>query len=163
MLYLGIDQPKRQLTVNLPNEDGAVILQRQVSTEWEKVRASLPILPKGAAGRRLSAILKECGINPWLLDMLQEHGCREIVVIQPTERSKQKTDRRDAGELGHLLWVHRQQFLGGKHPLEPEKGTSLILSVCWGAEKGTSLINGARTAMLERKEVERRRIQPNNE
>jgi transposase len=39
------------------------------------------------------------------------------VVIQPTERSKQKTDRRDAGELSHLLWVHRQQFLEGKHPL----------------------------------------------
>ena len=31
--------------------------------------------------------------------------------MQPTERSKQKTDRRDAGELGHLLWVHRQQFV----------------------------------------------------
>ena len=56
-------------------------------------------------------------MNPWLLDMLKEYGCREIVVIQPTERSKQKTDRRDAGELAHLLWVHRQQFLDGKHPL----------------------------------------------
>jgi IS4 transposase len=38
------------------------------------------------------------------------------VLTQPTERSKQKTDRRDAGELSHLLWVHRQQFLQGKHP-----------------------------------------------
>ena len=56
-------------------------------------------------------------MNPWLLDMLKEYGCREIVVIQPTERAKQKTDRRDAGELSHLLWVHRQQFLDGKHPL----------------------------------------------
>lgn len=36
----------------------------------------------------------------------------------PTHRaSKQKTDRRDAGKLGHLLWVHRQQFLDGMHPL----------------------------------------------
>ena len=39
MLYLGIDQHKRQLTVNLRAEDGTVILKRQVSTEWEKVRA----------------------------------------------------------------------------------------------------------------------------
>ena len=39
------------------------------------------------------------------------------VVTQPTERSKQKTDRRDAGVLGHLLWVHRQHFVDGKHPL----------------------------------------------
>ena len=40
MLYLGIDQHKRQLTVNLRSEDGSVILKRQVSTEWEKVRAN---------------------------------------------------------------------------------------------------------------------------
>ena len=39
MLYLGIDQHKRQLTVNLRSEDGTVILKRQVSTRWEKVRA----------------------------------------------------------------------------------------------------------------------------
>ena len=39
MLYLGIDQHKRQLTVNLRGEDGMVILARQVSTQWEKVRA----------------------------------------------------------------------------------------------------------------------------
>ena len=39
MLYLGIDQHKRQLTVNLRSEDGSVILKRQVSTECEKVRA----------------------------------------------------------------------------------------------------------------------------
>ena len=39
MLYLGIDQHKRQLTVNLRSEDGSVILKRQVSTQWEKVRA----------------------------------------------------------------------------------------------------------------------------
>ena len=63
------------------------------------------------------AILEVCGMNPWLLKMLEEYGCREIIVTQPTERSKQKTDRRDAGILGHLLWVHRQQFLEGKHPL----------------------------------------------
>ena len=39
MLYLGIDQHKRHLTVNLRSEDGSVILKRQVSTQWEKVRA----------------------------------------------------------------------------------------------------------------------------
>ncbi|MCX7427945.1 MAG: hypothetical protein NTW96_20245 [Planctomycetia bacterium] len=32
MLYLGIDQHKRQLTVNSRAEDAAVILKRQVST-----------------------------------------------------------------------------------------------------------------------------------
>ena len=118
MLYLGIDQHKRQLTVNLRGEDGSVILKRQVSTEWERVRAFFADLaersrPEGG----FMAILEVCGMNPWLLEMLQEYGCRETVVIQPTERSKQKTDHRDAGSLSHLLWVHRQQFLEGKHPL----------------------------------------------
>jgi transposase len=118
MLYLGIDQHKRQLTVNLRSEDGNVILKRQVSTEWERVRSFFSDLAEKAvpAGGFL-AILEVCGMNDWLLKMLREYGCREIVVIQPTERAQQKTDRRDAGDLAHLLWVHRQQFLEGKHPL----------------------------------------------
>ena len=118
MLYLGIDQHMRQLTVNLRGEDGLVTLKRQVSTQWEKVRAFFADLAEKARPEGgFLAILEICGMNPWLLAMLEEYGCREIVVVQPTERSKQKTDRRDAGELSHLLWVHRQQFLDGKHPL----------------------------------------------
>jgi len=118
MLYVGIDQHKRQLTVNVRSEDGSVILKRQVSTEWERVRAFFADLAEKARPEGgFLAILEVCGMNPWLLEMLKEYGCGEIVVIQPTERSKQKTDRRDAGQLSHLLWVHRQQFLEGKHPL----------------------------------------------
>jgi transposase len=118
MLYLGIDQHKRQLTVNLRNEDGTVILQRQVSTEWEKVRAFFADLAEKAKPEGgFLAILEVCGMNSWLLKMLKEYDCREAVVTQPTERSKQKTDRRDAGVLSHLLWVHRQHFVDGKHPL----------------------------------------------
>ncbi len=37
MLYLAIDQHRKQLTVNLRNEAGDVILKRQVSTEWMRV------------------------------------------------------------------------------------------------------------------------------
>jgi transposase len=104
--------------VNLRSEDGTVILKRQVSTQWEKVRAFFSDLAEKARSEGgFLAILEVCGMNPWLLDMLKAYGCRETVVIQPTERSKQKTDRRDAGVLSHMLWVHRQQFLEGKHPL----------------------------------------------
>ena len=39
MLYVGIDQHRKQLTVNVRDESGNVILRRQVSTEWKKVRA----------------------------------------------------------------------------------------------------------------------------
>ena len=38
MLYLGIDQHRKQLTVNLRNEESSVVLKRQVSTEWKRVR-----------------------------------------------------------------------------------------------------------------------------
>jgi hypothetical protein len=48
MLYLGIDQHKRQLTVNLRGEDGSVILKRQVSRAWEKVRAFFAALTEKA-------------------------------------------------------------------------------------------------------------------
>ena len=114
MLYLGIDQHKRQLTVNLRAEDGAVLLKRQVSSQWEKVRTFFgDLLEKARPEGGFLAIVEVCGMNPWLLDILREYGCREIVVIQPTKRSKQKTDRRDADALSHLLWVHRQQFLEG--------------------------------------------------
>ncbi len=33
MLYLAIDQHRKQVTVNLRNESGDVLLKRQVSTE----------------------------------------------------------------------------------------------------------------------------------
>jgi hypothetical protein len=56
----------------------------------------LPILPRRRPDGGYLAILEVCGMNPWLLEMLKQYGCRETVVIQPTERSKQKTDQRDA-------------------------------------------------------------------
>jgi len=153
MLYLGIDQHKRQLTVNLRSEDGSVILQRQVSTQWEKVRAFFADLAaKAQPEGGFFAILEVCGMNPWLLAILKEHGCRETVVIQPTERSKQKTDRRDAGELAHTLWVHRRQFLDGNHPLglrriqppTPQEADDRQLTVLRArlTRKRTAVLNG---------------------
>jgi transposase len=117
MLYLGIDQHKSQLTVNVRGEDGEVVLKRQVSTGWEKVRAFCADLAEKARPEGgFMAIVEVCGMNAWLLEMLKSYGCAEIVVTQPTSRSKQKTDRRDAGALSHGLWVHRQQLVGGEHP-----------------------------------------------
>ena len=39
MLYLGIDQHRKQLTIEDRNEAGDVTARRQVSTKWERVRA----------------------------------------------------------------------------------------------------------------------------
>ena len=115
MLYLGIDQHRKQLTVNLRNEAGDIVLRRQVSTEWERVRAffaELRELAEAAGG--FVAIVEVCGFNDWLLKMLSEYGCRESVLIQAEKRSKKKTDRRDANALSELLWVNRQRLLAGQ-------------------------------------------------
>jgi len=115
MLYLAIDEHRKQLTVNLRNEEGEVVLRRQVSTQWERVRAFFEDLrersePEGG----FAAILEVCGFNDWLLKMLKEYGCCETVLVQPEKRSKRKTDRRDANALGELLWVNRHRLLAGQ-------------------------------------------------
>ena len=60
------------------------------------------------------AIVEVCGFNDWLLKLLAEYGCREIVLVQPEKRSKKKTDRRDANALGELLWINRHRLLAGQ-------------------------------------------------
>ena len=53
MLYLAIDQHRKQLTVNLRNESGDVLLKRQVSTQWLRVRKFLEEVQKqGIPGTR---------------------------------------------------------------------------------------------------------------
>jgi transposase len=64
MLYLGIDQHRKQLTVNLRNEQGDMLVKRQVSTEWPRVRSFLDevremSVPEGG----FVAILEVCGFN----------------------------------------------------------------------------------------------------
>ena len=115
MFYLGIDQHRKQLTVNLRDERGEPILKRQVSTEWKRVRQFFEELrEQGKTEGGFAAIVEVCGFNDWLLKMLEEYGCREIVVMQPEGRSRKKTDRRDASTLSELLWVNRQRLLAGQ-------------------------------------------------
>src|SRR5271166_2311019 len=107
MLYLAIHQHRKQLTVNLRNEAGDVILRRQVSTEWKRVREFMEevrnaSLPEGG----FVTIVEVCGFNDWFLKLLAEYGCRETVLVQLEKKSKDKTDRRDANALGELLWTN---------------------------------------------------------
>ena len=46
MLYLGIDQHARQITVSLRDENGDVLMARQVSTQPEKVNAFFQLLTR---------------------------------------------------------------------------------------------------------------------
>jgi transposase len=115
MLYLAIDQHRKQLTVNVRNEVGDVILKRQVSTEWTRVRDFLEeVRSRSVPEGGFVAIVEVCGFNDWFLKLLAEYGCREVVLVQPEKRGKNKTDRRDANALGELLWTNRERLLTGK-------------------------------------------------
>jgi transposase len=115
MLYLSIDLHRKQMTVAVRNEKGDVILRRQVSTRWDKVREFLDGLKRDAekAGGFI-AILEVCGFHGWLVTLLKEYGCQRVVLVQPEKQSKKKTDRRDANALGELLWANRERLLAGK-------------------------------------------------
>src|SRR4051794_5698213 len=116
MMYLGIDQHARQLTVSLRNEGGDVVLARQVSTEPDRVQAFFTRLTRDrlGAGESFAAVLEVCGFNDWLIRMLHDYRCHKVILIQPDDRKKRKTDRRDAAALSELLWANRERLLHGK-------------------------------------------------
>ena len=114
MLYLGIDQHSKQLTINVRNEAGQVIQRKQVSTKGSAPREFLAQLAETAGGDGYAAIVEVCGFNDWLLDLLPTCGCREIVLVQPDRASCRKTDRRDANQLGETLWLNRDRLRAGQ-------------------------------------------------
>ena len=108
MFYLGNDQHTRQITICLRNEAGDVVERRQVSTEPEKIRAFLDDLrERTEAHGGYMAILEVCGFNDWFVDLLQERGCRQVILVQPEDFNSRKTDRRDAAKLSEQLWMNR--------------------------------------------------------
>ena len=114
MLYLGIDQHRKQLTVNLRDEEGTTLVRRQVSTEWGRVRAFLAEVQAAAEPQGgFLAMVEVCGFNDWLLKLLGEYGCGELVLVQPAGRSRRKTDRRDASLLSEQLWLNRHRLRAG--------------------------------------------------
>ena len=116
MLYLGIDQHARQLTISLRDESGDVLLARQVSTRPEKIQAFFTKLTRDRLrdGESFIAVVEVCGFNDWLIRLLNDYRCHRVIVIQPEQRKKRKTDRRDAAALSELLWVNRDRFSAGK-------------------------------------------------
>jgi transposase len=116
MLYLGIDQHARQITVSLRNEDGDVLLGRQVSTRPDKINEFFQRLTRERLqdGEPFVAVLEVCGFNDWLIRMLYDYRCQKVILIQPEERKKRKTDRRDAAALSETLWANRTRLLQGK-------------------------------------------------
>lgn len=116
MLYLGIDQHARQITISLRDESGDVLHARQVSTQPEKINDFFQQLTRERLrnGESFVAVLEVCGFNDWLIRMLQDYRCHKVILIQPEDRKQRKTDRRDAAALSELLWVNRDRLLQGK-------------------------------------------------
>ena len=116
MLYLGIDQHARQITISLRDEHGDVLQARQVSTQPDKIHAFFQQLTRERLHKdeQFVAVLEVCGFNDWLIRMLKDYRCHKVILIQPDERKKRKTDRRDAAALSELLWVNRDRLLHGK-------------------------------------------------
>lgn len=104
MLYLGIDQHARQITVSLRDDNGDVLQARQVSTEPTKINEFFQRLTRERlrGDEQFVAVLEVCGFNDWLIRMLRDYRCAKVILIQPDDRKKRKTDRRDAAALSEL-------------------------------------------------------------
>lgn len=147
MFYLGIDQHARQLTVSLRNSEGDVILRRQVSTKPEKVLEFFQHITRLCADANggFWAIVEVCGFNDWLLEMLKNFRCDRIVLVQPEESSRRKTDRRDAAKLSEQLWLFRDRIAQGK-PIDKLKIVNIPNSIQLQQRRLTTLRKDARAA-----------------
>src|SRR5262249_48525571 len=99
MLYLGIDQHARQITISLRDDSGDVLQARQVSTQPEKINAFFQQLTREGLhdGQSFVAVLEVCGFNDWLIRMLQDYRCHQVY-----------RRRRRIGEYNTVLWRIRQ-------------------------------------------------------
>ena len=137
MLYLGIDQHARQITISLRDENGDVVQARQVSTQPQKIHAFFQQLTRERLrnGDSFVAVLEVWGFNDWLIRMLYDYRCQKVILIQPEERKKQKTDRRDAATLSELLWVNRGRLLADK----PVRGLRQVDITCTADQENRRL------------------------
>ena len=74
MLYLGIDQHARQLTISLRDDSGDVLQARQVSTQPEKLHEFFTKLTRErlAGGEAFITVVEVCGFNDWLIRLLRD-------------------------------------------------------------------------------------------
>lgn len=69
MLFPGIDQRARQLTISLCDQEGDVFLTRQVFTQPERILEFFDQLTRRCAQRdeAFIAVVEVCGFNDWLI------------------------------------------------------------------------------------------------
>ena len=111
MLYMGDDLHGKQMTVEVRNEAGDVVVRRQVSMRPAKVDEFLEQLHQIGDGKYV-VLMEVCGFHDWLVRRLKaDPYCQGVFLIQPEQALKQKTDRRDASRLSEILWVNRERLL----------------------------------------------------
>ena len=145
MFYLGIDQHARQLTVNLRDINGDVLLRKQVSTRPAKITQFFEELTRRCIenGCGFWAIVEVCGFNDWLIGMLKNFRCQRMVLVQPEDSGKRKTDRRDAAKLSELLWLFRKRIQQNK-PIDKLRIVKFPSSIQLHGRRLTTLRKDAR-------------------
>jgi hypothetical protein len=85
MLYLGIDQHARQITISLRDDQGDVVQARQVSTEPKKINAFFQQLTRERlrSDESFVAVLEVCGFNDWLIRMPRDYRSATPRQISP--------------------------------------------------------------------------------
>ena len=148
MLFLGIDQHARQITISLRDDNGDVVMARQVSTQPTKINEFFQRLTRERlqGDTQFVAVLEVCGFNDWLIRMLRDYRCAKVILIQPDERKRRKTDRRDAAALSELLWVNRDRLLHGK----PVRGLRQVDIACTTDQENRRLTTLRKDAGRER-------------
>ena len=88
MLYLGIDQHARQITISLRDESGDVLQPRQVSTQPAKINAFFQQLTRERLrnDEQFVAVLEVCGFNDWLIRMRRARKKRWIEAFRSREK-----------------------------------------------------------------------------
>lgn len=147
MFYLGIDQHAKQLTVNLRDEEGNAVLKRQVSTRPAKVLEFFEQLTARCAREdgNFWAIVEVCGFNEWLIEMLRNFRCERIVLVQPEDSSRRKTDKRDAAKLSEMLWMYRHRIEAAK-PIDHLKIVNIPTSIQQQQRRLTNLRKDTKAA-----------------
>ena len=84
MLYRGIDLHLKQMTVSLRNQNGDMLLRREVNTRWPKLEEFRKQLHQAAATEKYVAVVEVCGFHDWLVQWLrQDERCDQVLVVQP--------------------------------------------------------------------------------
>jgi transposase len=101
MLYLGIDQHAKQLTLSLRSQEGNVLLSRQVSTQPDRFVEFFSGLRDKMAAEGYVAIVEVCGFNDWLLKILPDYGVRQVHLPSDVQVENQRITllRKQAGQL----------------------------------------------------------------